>query len=56
MGKLIYILAIALLSLRGVQYHTSLAPMSEVILTVVLIIGMYSLVFAWRRLGRIRSK
>ena len=56
MSKLIYILALALFGLRGVEYHTSLAPMAEVIMTIVLIIGMYCLIFAWWRLDRFRSK
>jgi hypothetical protein len=42
----IYTLAIVLLGLRGVQYHTPLAPMPDSIATIALVIGMYSLLFA----------
>jgi hypothetical protein len=44
---LIYVLAIVLLGLRGVQYHTPLVPMPDAIATIALIIGMYSLLFPW---------
>lgn len=49
MYMLIHILAIVLLGLRRVQYHAQLAPLPDTIATIALIIGMYSILFAWFR-------
>ena len=47
MRTLIYTLMLVLLGLRVLELHAGLAPVPHTITQIALIIGMYSLVFAW---------
>jgi len=47
MRTLIYTLMVVLLGLRVLELHAGLAPVPHTITQIALIIGMYSLLFAW---------
>jgi hypothetical protein len=56
MSVFIYLLILVMLGLRWVVYETPLAPVPDTIATIALIVGMYSLLFAWIRTHRDRSE